>query len=311
MPLWRELEHHVLGERALWSLPASSISRMASLYRSACADLMRARRLGCTPDTIAFLDGLVARAHHALYSSAGKSSRSLAELLLVDFPRSVRKNGWLVLAATGLFWIPFAVGLLGALGSEEFAQNVLSAQQLQQLSEAYADGFDGRSGGTDAAMAGFYVYNNVGIALRCFATGVLFGLGSVFFMIYNGLAIGAVFGYIHRVGHGENLLTFVCGHGPFELTAIVLAGAAGLRLGQSLIDTGGLTRIGSLRRSARELVAMVLGIAAMLLIAAGIEAFWSPSSIPRTVKYAFSAFGMVSVLAFLTLAGRVRPERAQ
>src|SRR5688500_7056057 len=107
MPEWRELEQRVLSERHVWSLPASGISRMAALYRAACADLMRARRLGCTPDIVMFLDSLVARAHHALYSAAGKSSRSLAELLLVDFPRSVRKNGWLVLAASCLFWIPF------------------------------------------------------------------------------------------------------------------------------------------------------------------------------------------------------------
>jgi len=305
MPQWRELEQRVLSERQLWSLSASNISRTAALYRAACADLMRARRLGCTPDTVAFLDGLVARAHHALYSAAGKSSRSLLELLLVDFPRSVRKNGWLVLAANGLFWVPFAVGLIGALSSEEFAHNVLPAHQLQQLSEAYAEGFDHPSSGSgEAAMAGFYVYNNVGIALRCFATGVLFGLGSIFFMIYNGLFIGAIFGFIVRAGHAQNLFTFVCGHGPFELTAIVLAGAAGLRLGKSLIDTGGLTRLGSLRRSARELVAMVLGIAAMLLIAAAIEGFWSPSAVPREVKYGFSAVGLVSVLGFLLFGGR-------
>lgn len=310
MPHWRELEQGLLGDRHLWSLPASSISRMAALYRAACADLMRARRLGCTPDVVSFLDSLVARAHHSLYSAAGKTSRSIGELLLVDFPRSVRKNGWWVLAAAGLFWIPFAVGLVGALGSEEFAQGVLSAEQLEQMSESYSREIDGRASSEDAAMAGFYVYNNVGIALRCFATGVLFGLGSVFFLVHNGLVIGAVFGHLARVGHGANLLTFVSGHSPFELTAIVLAGAAGLRLGQSLIDTGGATRLGSLRRSARELVAMVVGIAIMLLIAAAIEAFWSPSSAPRGVKYGFGLLGALLVLGFLTLAGRRRAEAA-
>jgi uncharacterized membrane protein SpoIIM required for sporulation len=310
MPVWHELDQNVVAERAAWSRPATSISRLASLYRSACADLMRARRLGCTPDLIRYLDDLVARAHHALYSATARSSRSLTDLVLVDFPRAVRKNRWLVLSAMCLFWLPFAIGVVGAMGSEDFASRVLPADQLEQLSESFGHAIDGRSESQDTAMAGFYVYNNVGIALRCFATGVLFGLGSVFFLVYNGVVTGAVFGHVARLGHLENLLTFVCGHGTFELTAIVFAGAAGLRLGQSLIDTGGLTRLGSLRRHSRELVSMIVGVAFMLLIAAGIEGFWSPSAIPRPVKYSASAVTFVVLVAFFLLGGRPRRQSA-
>jgi uncharacterized membrane protein SpoIIM required for sporulation len=310
MPRWHELDKNIVAERAAWSLPASSISRLASLYRAACADLMRARRLGCTPDLIRYLDDLVARAHHSLYSASAASSRSLASLLLTDFPRAVRKNRWLVLSAMCLFWLPFAIGVVGALGSEDFASRVLPADQLEQLSESFGHGLDGRSESEDAAMAGFYVYNNVGIALRCFATGILYGLGSVFFLVYNGVVTGAVFGHVARLGHLQNLLTFVCGHGTFELTAIVFSGAAGLRLGQSLIDTEGRTRLGSLRRHSRELVSMVVGVAAMLLIAAGIEGFWSPSAIPRPVKYAVSAATFLVLLAFFLIGGRERRQGA-
>ena len=71
--------------------------------------------------------------------------------------------------------------------------------------------------------SGFYVYNNVGIAFRCFATGILFGLGSLFFLIYNGITIGTVLGHVIAAGHGHNILTFVCTHGTFELTAIGIA----------------------------------------------------------------------------------------
>ena len=304
MPLWHELDRAVAAERAAWTRPATGISRLASLYRAACADLMRARRLGCTPDLIRYLDDLVARAHHTLYIASARSSRSLVDLVLVDFPRAVRKNRWLVLSAMCLFWLPFAVGVVGALGSEDFATRVLPAAQLEQFGESFREGFDGRSEADDTAMAGFYVYNNVGIALRCFATGVLFGLGSVFFLVYNGVVTGAVFGHVARLGHLDNLLTFVCTHGTFELTAIVFSGAAGLRLGQSLIDTGGLTRLGSLRRNSRELVSMIVGVAFMLLIAAAIEGFWSPSAIPRPVKYAASAVTFVLLVAFFLLGGR-------
>jgi uncharacterized membrane protein SpoIIM required for sporulation len=181
----------------------------------------------------------------------------------------------------------------------------LPLKTLEGLSKAYAEGFsEGRAGQEDAAMTGFYVNNNVGIAFRCFATGILFGIGSAFFTLYNGLSIGAVFGFVQRAGHARNLLTFVCGHSAFELTALVIASGAGLCMGSSLIHTNGRSRLGSLRHHAPELAQLVSGAAAMLCIAALIEAFWSPSSLPNGVKYAFAGVAWTSVFAFLAFAGR-------
>jgi uncharacterized membrane protein SpoIIM required for sporulation len=207
-----------------------------------------------------------------------------------------------------MFVVPLVVGWQGALNSPAFASAVLPLGTLEELSKAYAEGFSpGRAGQIDAAMTGFYVNNNVGIAFRCFATGILFGVGSAFFTLYNGLSIGTVFGYIQRAGHARNLLTFVCGHSAFELTALVIASGAGLCMGSTLINTQGRSRLGSLRRHAAELAQLVSGAAAMLCIAALIEAFWSPSSLPNGVKYAFAAVAWTAVFAFLGFAGR-RPR---
>src|SRR5690606_31797769 len=98
--------------------------------------------------------------------------------------------------------------------------------------------------------------------------------------------------------------TFICGHGPFELTAIVISGAAGLKMGYALVRTDGSTRLGSLRRAAPELVQLVSGAAVMLLLAAAIEGFWSPSSLPDEVKWAFSGLVSVSLTAYFVVAGR-------
>jgi uncharacterized membrane protein SpoIIM required for sporulation len=109
---------------------------------------------------------------------------------------------------------------------------------------------------------------------------------------------------VSNAGYGGNILTFMCGHAPFELTAIVISGAAGIRMGYALVATEGRTRLGSLRASAREIGAMVLGAAAMLVIAAGIEGFWSPSGLPPPVKWTASAVFTLGVTAFLLFAGR-------
>ena len=154
-------------------------------------------------------------------------------------------------------------------------------------------------------MAGFYIFNNVGIAFRCFATGILFGLGSVFFLIFNGLFTGTVVGEVARSGHLHNILTFMCGHSVFELTAIVFAGAAGLQMGYALVRTDGRTRWGSLRAQAREIATLVIGTASMLFVAAGIEGFWSPSAVPAPIKWAVAGALGLLLVAYFTLAGRV------
>lgn len=304
---WRELDMLLGQEKELFAHDGPTISRIASLYRALCNDLVRCQSARYTPDLQGYLDGIAGRAHSALYGARPIRAFGIAGLVLREFPAALRKNWRFLLLSTALFVIPWIVGQVGAMTSPSFAKLVLPASTLEGMARAYSQGFDeGRGAGVDTGMAGFYVYNNVGIAFRCFATGILFGLGSVFFLVYNGLTIGTVTGWVFSAGHGGNILTFMCGHAPFELTAILIAGAAGMRMGYALVDTKGRTRIGSLRASAREIGAMILGAAVMLVIAAGIEGFWSPSSVPAQVKWVVSGVLSLGVLAFLLFAGRTR-----
>jgi uncharacterized membrane protein SpoIIM required for sporulation len=310
-PDWQELTQLLSREAPLAELSAPRISRAASLYRAVCGDLMRARQTGSSADIVAYLDALTARAHNALYGSRSYAYGEAWAALVRGFPRAFRKHWRFMAVSALLFVVPLLVGWLGALHSPSFAASVLPLKTLEELSQAYSEGFaTGRSEQTDAAMTGFYVDHNVGIAFRCFATGILFGIGSAYYTLYNGLFIGTVFGFVQRAGHGRNLFTFVCGHSPFELTAIIIAGGAGLCMGAALISTDGLTRLGSLRRRAPELAVLALGAAAMLLIAALIEAFWSPSSLPETLKFGFSALAWLAVLGFLSFAGRQSEPRS-
>jgi uncharacterized membrane protein SpoIIM required for sporulation len=222
-------------------------------------------------------------------------------------PRTLRARWRFFLLASALFYVPLLFGLFGTLVSAEFAQTIMPAEMLPTMTSMYEQGFDeGRDVQLDTQMAGFYVINNIGIAFRCFATGILFGLGSLFFSIYNGLIIGVGVGWVIRSGHGVNIGTFVCGHGPFELTAIVISAAAGLQMGWALVATNGRTRLGSLRSQARELGHLIVGAAAMLLIAAILEGYWSPSGLPNELKWAASGVFIVLVGAWLGLAGRQR-----
>ena len=304
-PDWDQLEL-LLGESTAWhKLPPRSISRAAALYRAVCADRMRAQAAGYGGELLTLLDGLAARGHNALYSAPPYRLRAVWELVRADFPRALRRHARLFMLALGLFLLPGLTGFGLSYKSRSFALGLLSPEMAEQMEEAYAEGFNkGRSESSDTMMAGFYVYNNVGIAFRCFATGVLFGLGSMFFLVYNGLQMGAVAGLLTASGRGFNLLTFVATHGAFELTAIVIAGTAGLVMGYALVDTRGRRRFDSLRARARDIVHLVMGAALMLLLAALIEGFWSPSAIPPAVKLSVAAGLYLLVAAYLALAGR-------
>ena len=312
---WEELNALTIkAQRGLAKLEADDVVRISPLYRSVCADLAAAQAARYSAPLVDYLLGLTAAAHTVMYGPHARGREDgrkgqVRHAWLVAFPRAVRRFKREMLLAAALFFVPFALGCLLTLRDPTFAFRVVPEAMLRPLTEAYAQGFDaGRDAGEGALMAGFYVYNNVGIALRCFALGIFGGLGSAFYLVQNGLSIGAILGYVGSQGAGENILVFIVGHGSLELGAIVLAGGSGLSIGWSLISPGPLSRIASLQKRAREILVVVAGASVMLLLAAAIEAFWSGSSAPREVKLAVGGTLFLLVVAYVLLAGRDSDE---
>jgi len=147
-------------------------------------------------------------------------------------------------------------------------------------------------------MTSFYIQHNTGIGLQCFAGGLLL-IPGLLVTVFNAAHLGASFGYMARpeIAAGENFFHFVTAHGPFELTAIVLSAAAGLRLGMSWIRTDGYFRGDSLRKSSQAAMPLMGAAMAMFFMAALIEGFLSPSAAPYALK-AIVALLSSSVLMF-------------
>lgn len=280
---------------------------LSELYRSLAADLMRVRRDKLGGDLERHLDTLAGRAHNLLYGRSQRIQRLNLAGLALDFPGAVRRNGALFLTAFALFFGPLLVAGILSFVDETYAIAVLDESQLARMEEMYrAASPEARDANTDATMTGFYVWNNVGIAFRCFATGLLFGLGPIFYLLFNGLSIGVVFGHLARVGLGEKIFSFVASHSPWELVAIVIAGGAGLQMGLAMVKTHGRTRLGNLQSHRLELLRQVLGAAIFLLIAALIEGNFSPSGLPPIIKYIAGAWGWALVIVILLYGGRDR-----
>ena len=282
----------------------AQVRRLAELTRAVAADLACAQSTRQPDDVIRHLDRLAGRAHNALYGARDLRGIHPFRVIAVDFPRAVRADPGFFLLANLVFYGPFFVALVAAYVDPGIAERVLPPEQLVQMEEMYASPTGRENSGADAQMAGFYVYNNIGIALRCFATGAFGGLGSLFFLIYNGAVLGTTFGFVCRGTAGVNLLTFASGHGSWELTGIVVAGMAGLKLGWALIAPGERTLGASLRAVRGDIGALVAGAVTLLAVAAAIEGFWSASPLPYQVKWVFALLQVPLITAWFVLGGR-------
>lgn len=298
------------GRQAARSVPAD----LPELYRQVCHHLalVRHRRYGA--DLELRLNRLVLRGHQQIYQGQIQQGQSggfagIADFARRGFPRLVRSEKRLVGLSALLFAGPLLLMTVFVPHHPEVAFSVLPPSTVEQMGQQFSPGGSleaGRPVDSDVLMFGYYINNNIGIAFRTFATGILGGVGSIFFLVYNGLVIGTVTGYIREMGFAPQFFPFAIGHGAFELTAIVLSGAAGLRLGLALLSPGPVSRGRALQQAGRISIRILYGAAGMLVVAAFLEAFWSPLPQPAAAKYGIGAVLWVSVLFYLTLGGRQR-----
>jgi uncharacterized membrane protein SpoIIM required for sporulation len=283
--------------------------RFASLYRRACEQLALARARAYPAYIVDRLNELTADAHQVIYQRQEFGLARLRRLIGVDFPRAVRAHSTYVWLSTAVFALPMLV--LGALVyfNPELILSMVDPITAAQFEHMYSDAAESigrkRDAGDDWAMFGYYIQHNIGIGFQCFAAGLFAGVGSLFFLAFNGAFIGGIAGYLTERGLSATFYSFVVTHGAFELTAIVLSGAAGLRIGHALLAPGARTRRNALIVAARESIVIVYGATGLFLIAAGVEAFWSSARwIPEPLKYSVAACCWVVVLGYLWRQGR-------
>ena len=284
-------------------------ARMTALYRRSCEHLALAQARAYPIHLTQRLEMLTQRGHRLIYRQHDYGVARLKQLVLVDFPQSVRGHRWYLLVATLLFLVPMLAIGWATYRDPGFVLHLMDADQVQNFDSMYGDSSRSighqRHASTDWQMFGYYIQHNIGIGFQCFASGLFWGLGSVFYLVFNGQSIGAVAGYLTARGYTETFYSFVVTHSAFELTAIVLSGAAGLRLGHALLSPGRRTRLESLKHAAKDAITVVYGVMGMLLIAAAVEAFWSSARwVAPGVKYGVGAACWALVIAYLGWQGR-------
>jgi uncharacterized membrane protein SpoIIM required for sporulation len=310
-PRWAELEDLLARSEGngLRRFDADHIERLGRGYRQVMSDLAIAQRDFPDDQLTVWLNGLASRAHLRLYRAPAPSWRHLGQFFWSDFARRFRSaRGYLCVSALLLF-VPALLAYVAAW-LDPTLRAALVPEELRRIMES------GRTW-TDIeptlrpGMATLIFTNNIQVAFLAFAGGVLFGLGTVYVLLSNGMMLGSVLGAAQFYGVGPLLWSFISPHGFLELTCILIAGAAGLMLGDALVRPGLLPRREALARAARRAVELVVGAAPVLVIAGCIEAFVSPSDLPIGVKLGIGlVLGCILYALLLTVGRETRRGRA-
>ncbi len=303
---WRELEQMCDTMTPMSQRPsAQKAARFAGLYRAACTDLAMAEQLKLPPASVDYLHRLVGRAHSQLYRSNRFPTDRWWRYITVIAPRTIFEDPC-VKIAFGIFFGLFTLSALMAWAEGTFpgfAETVIGREQLEQMEGNFDQPLRGNFD-QYVMMSAFYIKHNTSIGLECFALGPLL-IPGLCKLAYNGIVLGASFGYMARpdVDAGETFFEFVTAHGVFELTAIALSAAAGLRLGVGWLMTGGLNRMDSLRKSAKQALPIVMAAVVLFFLAAFTEGFVSPSPLPYAFKALYAIGSAMALMFYFVILG--------
>lgn len=318
-PFWRELEGLLQRQGGGERLPLAEARRFYYLYERACADLVRVQTFAAEPDLRRYLEALVGQSHARLHR-AGTGSLRFHPLrwLLGTFPATFRRH-------VGAFWLAVGISLLGAtLGAFLLAQDPenkallippqfghlsLSPSERVALEEANAREAAALISEEAPAFSATLMQHNIKVSLLTFSTGILWGVFTCVLLFYNGTVLGFVaYDYIAD-GQGLFLGGWLLPHGVPELTAIFMAGQAGLVLARAMIGWGSPLRLRQRLRSVRDDLSTLLGGLALMLVWAGVvEAFLSQHHGPHLYgwKMGFGLAELAVLASFLAFCGRSR-----
>jgi Stage II sporulation protein M len=304
-PLWDELEVLVAGARRRpQRLGPDGVRRLGATYRAAAADLAVARRRWPGDPVTVRLEDLVSRARHLVYASERRAG-SVRAFLVTGYWRLVRDR----LSTIGLCWL---LMLLPAVFVGVWAASDPAAA-TRFLPGAYRGAGGGGAGplalplGTQAALAGQILTNNIQVSFLAFAGGILAGVGTVLVLLYNGALLGGVAGLTVAAGRPGPFVELVAPHGVLELSVIAVSGAAGMTVGWALVDPGRHSRRVALAAGARRGAEIVLGTMPWFVLAGLVEGFVTPRRVGTGPAVTVGLGAAALYWGFVLWRGREKP----
>ncbi len=312
---WRELETlvNVAESRGVRRLSASELVQLARLYRATLSALSVARAISLDRNLLEYLETLGARAYFVVYGPKRGIGATLQHFFGVRLPEAVRECRRHVGLASLFLLLGVAVGWVMTSHDLEHFHTFVDVEYAggrgpTATTEELRDVLYGvnEHGGDLSAFASYLFSHNAQIGIMSFALGFLAGVPVFFLLFLNGLVLGA-FGALHAErGLGLDFWGWVLPHGVPEIFALVLCGAAGLVIGESLVFPGRHGRIENLRLRGRTAGVIVVGAVVMLFYAAFIEGFFRQLVEAPAARYSLAALNAALLAAYFIWMGRRR-----
>ncbi len=308
---WRKL-HSVIKRIPAKKLSREEIIEFPSLYRQSCADLAESQMYQLSPDVLDYLNSLVGTAHRYLYTFPPLKKSAVGRFFKERLPGIIRRHYKFVITSALFFLIPFFAALISVQTTPSIAGSIVSPDVLDAMEANYAEGLSsGRSVMESSYATSFYIQHNISIAFYSVAAGVFIGLGTIYFLVYNGLTLGAIMGYVSGRGYSANLVEFICAHSVFEITGLIFAGAAGLFLGYTILDAGSRKRKKSLKAHQADFLTLICSAALLIFTAAFIEGGVSPRPDIIPVKIGIVLLSILFISAYFFFWPRLDKKRKQ
>lgn len=284
------------------SLAPAEVDEFVTLYQRASTQLSFARTHYGDPGLTNELNLLVAGANSAIYRRTASPTAGLRRFFLVSFPGAIwHVRRYVAVAAVALLAPMVIVGIWLGSNDEALAYAAPEAERAAYVDTEFEEYYSSEPAGQFATEV---TVNNIQVSFFAYAAGVLLGLGTVFILVYNGIAVGVALGLFIDAGQQGRFWGLILPHGLLELTAVIVAGAAGMAVGWALVAPGDATRGAAFTEAARRSVVVILGLVVVFVTAGLIEAFVTPSPLPTAARVGLGALVEAVFVLYVWTFGR-------
>jgi len=307
---WRRHESLLSMQRGRKDLQSEDVLEFVHGYRSLSRDVSLARHALPGSQITMYLESLLLRSFDVIHRKPQNLARQFIYLLRYELPLVIHELRGAIIACLSIFLFSAFIGWWLVHTYPELISMFASPKMIDTVQKGGLWTDNILNVAPSSILSQTIMLNNIVVTMTAFVLGTLYGLGTLYIMSLNGAMLGAVFAFTARYNLADRLFEFIIAHGIVELSVIILAGAAGMKLGEALVRPGQMTRRDAFNKAAAN-AGKIIAVGAFLLVGSGlIEGYVSPNPVfGLTTRIAIGV--SYAVFMLLLLSGWIWPRRKE
>ena len=262
-------------ESLITSKGGSDPDLMADLFVQLTDDLSYSKTNYPKSKTTQYLNSVAARVHQEIYKNKKEKSGRIITFWKYELPFIFKNSHKQLFYAFIIFAVAMLIGIVSAAYDDTFVRLILGDSYVNMTLENINKGDPLAVYKSMNQIDMFFgiTINNIRVAFICFALGVLFSFGTGVMLLYNGIMLGVFQYFFYAKGLLLKSVLVIWIHGTLEIYSIIIAGCAGLVMGNSIMFPGTYSRGASFIRGAKQGVKIVVGLVPVFILAGFFESF--------------------------------------